>query len=250
MRVLLIDDDELSRELLELLLAEEGHEVASAAAGTPAVEILRDARYRADVVLTDMQMAGLSGAELAKELRAASEPRTKLLAMSGSHPADDLLAAYDGFLLKPFTMEEFDQAVRNHSGRVDFPKAETKLGDSEPSGDVLHGATFDGFAAMMRPEQMQELYALCLRDSAKQRAVMDVALFASDDQAFRRAAHTMKGSFGMLGARELQRICAQMEASGIIRDAHVRTLAEFGPAIARLRRMLRARGIDVVDDGK
>ena len=49
----------------------------------------------------DAQMPGLSGTRLIAQLRARSQ--AALYAISGSNPPPDVLAAADGFLLKPFT---------------------------------------------------------------------------------------------------------------------------------------------------
>jgi HPt (histidine-containing phosphotransfer) domain-containing protein len=57
-------------------------------------------------VLADAQMPGLAGSRLAGELRSFCPPQTLLLLMSGSRPPDQILARFDGFLLKPFTMKD------------------------------------------------------------------------------------------------------------------------------------------------
>lgn len=241
MRVLLIDDDEVSREVLAVLLAQEEYEVISAASGDEAVARLREAGCMIDVVLTDQQMPGLSEAALGRALRELCGPGTKLVAMSGSAPAADVEEIYDAFLLKPFAIEQFCRAV----GQVSKESMEAAdEGGPSPLGEVLDSATFERFAAAMNRTQMEELYGLCLRDAGKQRA----AMMAADAEGVRRAAHTMKGSFGMLGARELHEICARIEQSGMMRDASLASMAELDQAMARLRRMLRARGLAVVDD--
>jgi len=55
-------------------------------------------------------MPGTAGARLARQIRRAC-PSTLLLAMSGSAPAEEAIALYDGFLMKPFTVEEFAVAL-------------------------------------------------------------------------------------------------------------------------------------------
>ena len=66
-RLLIIEDDPVSRELLSVLLAVEGFDVLLAESGEEALQQLRSDAV--DVILTDMQMPGISGAELAGKLR-------------------------------------------------------------------------------------------------------------------------------------------------------------------------------------
>jgi len=66
-RILVIDDNAAIRELLRLVLEEEGYEVIEAADGA---EGLR--RYQAeptDLVITDLEMPGMDGLELLRALR-------------------------------------------------------------------------------------------------------------------------------------------------------------------------------------
>jgi HPt (histidine-containing phosphotransfer) domain-containing protein len=60
-----------------------------------------------------------------------------------------------------------------------------------------------------------------------------------DDAAYRTAAHAIKGSCGMVGALELQRLATSMEEQGLS-DDHVASLNEFVLACERLRGMLVA----------
>ncbi|HWB33301.1 MAG TPA: response regulator [Acidobacteriaceae bacterium] len=110
-RVLIIDDDEMSRELLCMLLEAEGLTAEAAESGADALEHLKSQSLRPAAVLTDMQMPGMTPEALAGLLRDACGRETVLLAMSGSLPAASTLARFDGFLLKPFTVAEFTGAL-------------------------------------------------------------------------------------------------------------------------------------------
>jgi CheY-like chemotaxis protein len=110
-RILVIDDDEMSRELLTVLLEAEGYTVASADSGESALALLRQKPAPPDLILADLQMPGTTGPRLARELRRVCGPSTLLLAMSGSRPSAKSIALYDAFLLKPFKMEEIATAL-------------------------------------------------------------------------------------------------------------------------------------------
>jgi two-component system response regulator AtoC len=68
-RVLVVDDDPASRELLRRVLAGVGHEVAQASNGREALDEL--ARRPADLVISDIRMPDLDGVQLLEKLRAA-----------------------------------------------------------------------------------------------------------------------------------------------------------------------------------
>lgn len=109
-RILLVDDDEMSRELLAVLLEAAGYAVVVADSGEAALDLLQSGP-RPDIVLTDLQMPGSTPDRLAGRIRRACGRGTLLLAMSGSPPNPSALARYDGFLLKPFGSAELASAI-------------------------------------------------------------------------------------------------------------------------------------------
>ena len=131
-RVLVIDDDAMSRELLGVLLEGEGYAVESAESGEAALETL-ERGDAPDVVLTDIQLPGIRGAQLAGKLRRLCGRATRLLAMSGSQPPAEEIAHFDGFLMKPFKMAEVAAVLAAESPRAGVaataPKKTAKVDD-------------------------------------------------------------------------------------------------------------------------
>ena len=111
-RVLLVDDELSSAEVLGLILAGEGYHVTVAADARQALGRLDEARP--DVLVVDFMMPGMNGAELVKAIRETpSYAQLPVLLISGA-PEAALRAykfSYDGFLRKPFGLEDFLQAV-------------------------------------------------------------------------------------------------------------------------------------------
>ena len=105
-RILLIDDDDLLREILAKALTQAGHVVIEAREGREGVELFRAAS--ADLVLTDMMMPEREGLETISALR-RELPRLPIIAMSGGNNNSPLylkLATQLGAqrrLAKPFT---------------------------------------------------------------------------------------------------------------------------------------------------
>src|ERR1700723_3105954 len=110
-KVLLVDDDAVSLELMALLLAHEGHQVLRAHDAGAALDLLSsDQSARPDVLLVDLQMPGISGGQLAEKVRALGSPGPLLLAMSASEAKRQQLLSFDGFLLKPLAVDDLRQA--------------------------------------------------------------------------------------------------------------------------------------------
>lgn len=236
-RILLIDDDELSRAVMELHLSAAGYEVTEAESGEAALDMLRGGA-RSEVALCDVQMPGLSGPVLAGELRALLGVGVPLLAMSGSQPKPERYAGFDGFLLKPFTPEQFVEAIGGLA-------ADVREVEGESAGAVLDEATFAQLASMMRPAQMSELFALSLAELGKHLERMERAMTEGDRAEIEANAHAMKGGFGLLGAGEMQALGARLESGiGTLAD-QAATLREIPLAAERLRRMLTSRGLQV-----
>jgi CheY-like chemotaxis protein/HPt (histidine-containing phosphotransfer) domain-containing protein len=139
-RVLVVDDDAMSRELLSVLLEVEGYAVESAESGEAALGRLGGGESPPDLVLADVQLPGIAGAELADELRRACGPETLLLAMSGSQPPEEAIAGFDGFLLKPFTMRAVADALVTRAEQA------TPVAAKEKRWDVVYGPASPSFS--------------------------------------------------------------------------------------------------------
>jgi CheY-like chemotaxis protein len=105
-RVLVVEDEEIVRTLLERMIAGLGYDVHGAASGDEALALIRDGA-QFDLVLTDFEMPGMSGQELA-DLVLELAPATKVLYMSGAA----VEAAGEDFLAKPFDKDELARVLR------------------------------------------------------------------------------------------------------------------------------------------
>jgi two-component system, cell cycle sensor histidine kinase and response regulator CckA len=114
--ILVADDEEGVRSLVSTVLREAGYTVELAEDGQQAVERLRDLGDDVRLILLDLTMPELGGAEAASELRRI-QPNTPIVAMSGYGDIEVLQqfsqAGVDEFLPKPFTPEELAAKVRD-----------------------------------------------------------------------------------------------------------------------------------------
>ncbi len=247
--ILIVEDDELSLEVLGVLLESTGYRIDSAPTGNDALRCL--AHPYPDVILTDLQMPGIRGNDLADRLRAICGPTTRLLAMSGSEVSRATVERYDGFLLKPFTHEDLDRALDASAAREPSQMEAPPL---DPGGrftlderPALDEVIYSSLCRSMSPSQLAALYLLCIRDVRRRIERMRQHLSVREDLLFREEAHAIKGGCAMVGAIELQDIAAVMEKDGIQTGSANREdalLLQCLVAIQRLESLLKARPND------
>src|SRR6185312_8382108 len=118
--ILVVDDEKSQREILEMILSEEGYDVTTAASGEAALKFAKDRRF--DLALTDLKMTGMDGIELLQQLLAYdSSIIVLLLTAHGSiESAKDALrrGAFD-YLQKPFDRERLLETIKRALGKLD-----------------------------------------------------------------------------------------------------------------------------------
>lgn len=118
-KVVIAEDDPVSREILQSMLAKWGFEVLSAQDGREAMEMLR-AQTEPVLAILDWMMPGMEGPEICRRLREVSKSVYILLltARTGKEPiVEGLRAGADDFLSKPFDKEEL-RARLNVGARI------------------------------------------------------------------------------------------------------------------------------------
>jgi class 3 adenylate cyclase len=103
--ILAVDDMPENRELISRLLSRAGHTVISAESGEEALELLETRGV--DVVLLDLMMPGIGGAEVLRRMKENEDLRaTPVVMISGRQDMDQIIACIqagaDDYLLKPF----------------------------------------------------------------------------------------------------------------------------------------------------
>lgn len=103
-RILLVEDDELSRDMLSRRLARRGYQTLMAVDGIQGAAMARS--EGPDLILLDMRLPGLDGWQVARQLKAASETRAiPIIALTAHAVAGDrqraLEAGCDDYEAKP-----------------------------------------------------------------------------------------------------------------------------------------------------
>ncbi len=109
--VLLVEDDAAVRRLIEDSLEQNGYRVVSAANGDEALAILDRSDNPPDLVVSDIVMTGISGLELARQLRERFPDLPILLVSGYADERVDSAVAGTELLSKPFTSEDLARKV-------------------------------------------------------------------------------------------------------------------------------------------
>ncbi|EDM74726.1 two component, sigma54 specific, transcriptional regulator, Fis family protein [Plesiocystis pacifica SIR-1] len=173
--VLVVDDEEPMRHMLELLLRRAGFEVVSVESGEQALAHL--AEHSVDVVLSDVRMPGLGGLGLAERM-SAEHPEVTLVMMSAFGTVDLALeamqrGAYD-YVSKPFKRDEVVLTLRKAEERLRLRRENAQLrarlaefegGVSVIGKLLIHSAPMRKLAATLRKVARFETTVLILGES-------------------------------------------------------------------------------------
>src|SRR6266480_5511079 len=111
-RILIADDDEVSRQLFAETLEEEGYRVDRAQSGDEALSLLRDGLY--ELLIIDVRMPGITGLEVTRILheKNSSLPIIVMTAFGSIETAIEAIheGAFD-FISKPMNLEELKKTV-------------------------------------------------------------------------------------------------------------------------------------------
>ncbi len=113
-RILIVDDEDSTREYLAMMLEREGYEVSASGDGKKAVKLNSQESF--DAVITDIQMPGMDGLQLLGSLR-DNDPTVPVIIVTGHASQESAIEALNlgafYYLLKPVSNEELKQVVRN-----------------------------------------------------------------------------------------------------------------------------------------
>jgi two-component system, sensor histidine kinase len=112
-RILVVEDNEDARQMLQMLLMLTGHEVHAAGDGPSGLEMART--KKPDIAVIDLGLPGMDGFEVARRLRAGPEKHMRLIALSGYGQSEDRRktreAGFDMHLVKPVDPARLSTAI-------------------------------------------------------------------------------------------------------------------------------------------
>ena len=130
--ILVADDEALVRNLVTLLLQQDGYFVLSAADGHEGLELSRQCPGSIELVITDVQMPRLNGTDLCAHLL-QERPGIKVLVMSGADMAEIVSQNVNlPFLPKPFDGQTLKARVRAILAAPVQPQTQSVFSDPRP----------------------------------------------------------------------------------------------------------------------
>jgi two-component system, sensor histidine kinase and response regulator len=234
--ILIVDDDAISREVLQLTLEMAGMAVETAEDGATALARLGGGGQQPDVILMDTQMPGLSGLELIAALRKATKAR--IVAVSGSEVSGAIREATDGFLLKPVEPESLLELLESGAKKTEEKAAQRTRKTTQ--GSAIDPAILGKFKAMMPASAVLEIYAATAVDLEKRISTLAAAIEARDQDEVHRIAHTIKGGCAMVGLSGAAKAASQIE-TGNLPESWKKELLQLNAAFSSLQGILRDR---------
>jgi CheY-like chemotaxis protein len=220
MRLLLAEDNAVNAKLALTILRKWGHEVVLATNGREALDLLEGAGFQGfDAILMDVQMPEMDGMEATAAIRAREGTlggHIPILGVTAHAMKGDrercLEGGMDGYVTKPIRPDIlFSELARLGPASVQH-EPEPATGTTTDSGAT---GALDRVALLDRVEGDMELLGdiieLFKEDSVRQITAIREAIDKKQPDTLRRAAHTLKGTCGNLGAVEAAATALELE---------------------------------------
>ncbi len=126
-KIIVIDDEQIMRDLVQRILAKAGYEVETMDSGEALLERL--AVGDVDIVISDVNMPGMSGFELLKQIK-AQYPQVAVIMMTGYADTftikDALMFGADEYITKPFKHYEVTVVVERALWRLQSARQQSE----------------------------------------------------------------------------------------------------------------------------
>jgi PAS domain S-box-containing protein len=216
LRILLAEDNAVNQKVALRILAQMGYRADVAANGLEAIEAVERQTY--DVVLMDVQMPELDGFEASREInRRWPAARPRIVAMTANAMQGDrelcVAAGMDDYVAKPIRVEELVAALERSPAHRDAAPPTGPAEPAAPAAGAIDRAVFERLVATTGGPFVAELIDTFGEDARELLATLRRTLAATDRDAFRRAAHSLKSTAESLGATGLAALARELEVA-------------------------------------
>ncbi len=240
LKVLLAEDNAVNQKFALLLLEKLGLRADLAGNGLEAIQAVDRQSY--DVILMDVQMPDMDGLEATREIckRWPRGIRPRIVAMTANALAGDqekcLQAGMDDYVAKPIQRRELVRALSACAPSAAAPPAaadaRAPAGAEKPE---LEPGVLDELFENFGSTGASDLIEMFVVDGPELLKNLRQAVAAKDAAAANLLVHTLKSSAAYVGAMQLSRLCATLEARA--RDGSVEEASErLGELEARITR--------------
>jgi two-component system, sensor histidine kinase and response regulator len=211
LQVLVAEDNPVNEAVIVRVLEKMGHAPTMAHNGREAVSLAANGKF--DLVFMDVQMPemdGLAATAAIRESEQRSGTHLPIFAMTAHAMKGDreqcLAAGMDGYLTKPVRFSDIQQTLTGVAAdlRTAHPSAVNGSWDRAAALDRVEGDE----------ELLQDICRIFLEESPKLMTSLKLGLAQDNPEAVQRAAHSLKGESGYLGAANVSQMAKQLETMG------------------------------------
>ncbi len=259
--VLMVEDDDANRMVTNNYLQKLGHRVIAAQTGEQALSLLDSAPLGPaypSLVLLDISLPGIDGLTILRRLRTHTDKvlaSTPVIAMSAhvfTEEVDQYLSAgMNGFLGKPFSMEDLDSAIRavNRNGCTNSlvgtqansqANIQVNAQIQAENAPIFDASVIDEDIHKLGLERVEAMLDVFHRSGGAQYAVLLKAIELQVPVTIEKAAHKLRGAAGNFGLQQLCALLTTIEAQAkrqvSIPDVHCQQLQDnYTQAVAALK---------------
>jgi two-component system sensor histidine kinase TorS len=209
-RVLMVEDDATNSMVTRSYLQHLGHHVTAAQSGEEALMLLDEGNF--SLVLLDISLPGIDGLTILKHIRAHAEKtiaEMPVIAMSAhvfTEEVDQYLSAgMDGFLGKPFSLEDLEHAIAQAIRGGEIVIAKNDRSRDQGSVKQFDTSMIDDDISRLGLENVEQLAGLFFQSADQLKSELVEAMNASQFEKLEKLAHKLNGAAGNFG---LERLCA------------------------------------------
>jgi signal transduction histidine kinase/FixJ family two-component response regulator/HPt (histidine-containing phosphotransfer) domain-containing protein len=256
LEILMAEDNESIRDLMREMLTRRGHHVLTVENGLLALKAVQTGHF--DVIIMDMHMPVMDGAEATRAIRALPMPESRIpiVALTAGLTEDQrhayLVAGVSQIVAKPAHWPTLFEAIetRGFAFRAEqFPHEQGPAAEEvavvsavvAPANEICDEALLKGLEEALGAEVMAAAIATFQDNISDYIVKLDAALAAGDLPAARKIGHAIKGTSLQFGALEVGRLGADVELKTASFEEVRRAAAEMPAAFARFNDALASR---------
>lgn len=197
-KILIVDDNEMNRDLMGYLLAEHQFMFDKADSGITALQLLQHNTY--DFVLMDIQMPGLSGIDTTRKIRAELHLQTPVIGLSAFcqsiEQQNAISAGMNAYLTKPVDERKLLELLNHYSDWHTQPATQQNIQLKLVNIEYLHRLTGG------KKENIQDLLSKAFDFLPGEVKRLHESFDAADQALIKETAHNMKSTLKILGVNE------------------------------------------------
>ncbi|MCG8527282.1 MAG: response regulator [Opitutales bacterium] len=203
-RILLAEDNAINQELMKGILEKMGASCICAHDGKEVIHLVK--RQPFDLILMDVRMPQMDGLEATRILRSEgySLPIIAVTANAMDQDREDCFAAgMNGFLRKPFTLDEWDKEMNRISGHPKISEANANL---EPAAESKDSDLFEQTEAFLGGDR--KMVSIFLQKFMQQSDELIGDWIGQDVETIRDRMHKLCGSSAQLRLESFSKVCS------------------------------------------